>query len=83
MLAAHRDSGGVYGSPRITAELRAAGEIVSEKTVAKVTAEIGVAGISPRTFEPDHGGRRSLRTWWRAASTGGVSMRCGLPISPT
>ncbi|MFF3229130.1 IS3 family transposase [Nocardia suismassiliense] len=51
ILTAHRDSGGVYGSPRITAELRAAGEVVSEKTVAKIMAEIGVTGISPRTFK--------------------------------
>ena len=47
----HRDSGGVYGSPRITAELRAASERVSEKTVAKIMSEIGPAGISPRTFK--------------------------------
>ncbi|MER6791143.1 IS3 family transposase, partial [Amycolatopsis mediterranei] len=31
---AHQDSGGTYGSPRITAELRDQGEVVTAKTVA-------------------------------------------------
>jgi putative transposase len=42
IVQAHKDSDGTYGSPRITAELRDRGEVVSAKTVAKVMAGIGI-----------------------------------------
>jgi transposase InsO family protein len=48
---AHQDSHGIYGSPRVTAELRDQGEVVTAKTVAKIMASIGLEGISPRTFK--------------------------------
>jgi len=47
----HADSRGTYGSPRVAAELREQGEVVTEKTVAKIMAGIGLEGISPRTFK--------------------------------
>ncbi len=48
----HADSDHVYGSPRITADLREAGESVSAKTVAKLMRQNGIVGISPRKFTP-------------------------------
>ena len=51
ILDVHTDSEGTYGSPRVTSELRDRGEVVNEKTVAAIMAEIGIEGISPRTFK--------------------------------
>jgi putative transposase len=48
----HADSDGVYGSPRILADLREAGDTVSAKTVAKLMRRNAIVGISPRKFIP-------------------------------
>jgi len=48
----HDKSDGVNGSPRILADLREAGEVVSRKTVAKIMREQGIRGISPRPWTP-------------------------------
>ena len=44
----HTDSGGAYGSPRVTAELRDAGVLVNEKRVARVMREYAITGIRLR-----------------------------------
>lgn len=48
----YADSDQTYGSPRILADLREAGEQVSGKTVAKLMRQAGIVGISPRGFTP-------------------------------
>ena len=52
VAAFHRASDGVYGAPRILADLRDDGETVSRKTVAASLRRQQLAGISPRTFAP-------------------------------
>lgn len=49
---AHDASDGVNGAPRITADLREAGEVVSRKTVAKLMRDNDIRGISPRPWQP-------------------------------
>jgi putative transposase len=49
---AHDASDRVNGAPRILADLRDAGEVVSRKTVAKLMRENAIRGISPRPWRP-------------------------------
>ncbi len=51
VVQAHQASDGVYGAPRITAELRAHGCLVTRKTVAKVMRGLNLQGISPRPWK--------------------------------
>ncbi|MGW2573105.1 IS3 family transposase [Streptomyces sp. NPDC001537] len=55
--AVHGESGGAYGSPRITAELREKGRRVNEKRVARIMRTFSITGIRlrrrVRTTVPD------------------------------
>lgn len=56
----HDDSRGIYGSPRIHRQLRDDGEVVSEKTVAKLMKGLDLQGKCPpkrvpRTTDSGHG----------------------------
>ncbi|MEU6890176.1 IS3 family transposase [Streptomyces viridosporus] len=44
----HGESGGAYGSPRVTAELRAKGRRVNEKRVARIMRRFSITGIRLR-----------------------------------
>ncbi|MEU2135292.1 IS3 family transposase [Streptomyces sp. NPDC018352] len=53
----HGESGGVYGSPRVTAELREKGRRVNEKRIARIMRTFSITGIRlrrrVRTTVPD------------------------------
>jgi len=59
----HGESGGVYGSPRVHAQLRREGESVSRKRVERLMREAGIAGLAParkvRTTIPNPADTRS------------------------
>ena len=76
----HGESDEVFGTPRILADLREDGEIISRKTVAKTMRKLGLRGVCPKrwktttvtdpgdTYPPDAVKRRwdtgALNTVW-------------------
>ena len=50
IVRSHTASDGVYGAPRVHADLQSAGEAVARKTVAKLMRELRIQGISPRPW---------------------------------
>ena len=51
IMTCHKESNGTYGTRRITSELAEVGEAVSHNTVAARMKELGIEGISPRSFK--------------------------------
>lgn len=51
IAAIHRESRGTYGSPRVTAELRANGRAVSRKRVARLMRHLGLHARHKRRFK--------------------------------
>jgi hypothetical protein len=75
----HGDSDEVYGAPRILADLRADGEVVSRKTVAATMRRLGLVGICPKkwkmTSPPNCG-------WWAQLFGSRCTRTCSLPLLP-
>jgi len=47
----HGDSDEVSGSPKILADLRGDGEVISRKTVAKTMRKLGLVGVCPKRWK--------------------------------
>ena len=47
----HGDSDEIYAAPRILVDLRADGEIISRKTIARTMKRLSLAGICPKKWE--------------------------------
>ena len=84
----HEASDGVNGAPRILADLREAGEVVSRKTVAKIMAAGGDTWDQPAAVDPGHHDRRRQPALDPGPGAAPVRHRdsstaCGPPTSPT
>lgn len=70
----HGESDEVSGAPRILADLRADGEVISRKTVAKAMRNLGLQGICPRKWRTttiiDHADAYPVDLAQRAWDTG-------------
>src|SRR5680860_682082 len=73
----HGDSDGGSGSPKILADLRDDGEIISRKTVAKTMRKLGLRGICPKKWRTttiiDHGDAYPADAAKRAWDTGALN----------
>jgi putative transposase len=61
IISSHKISSGTYGAPRITTDLREAGERVSRNTVAARMAYLGIIGVSPLNRPGFDGGSGHFR----------------------
>lgn len=52
IVVIHKASRNTYGSPRVYEQLRESGEVVSEKTVAKIMKTREIKGKCPRRYKP-------------------------------
>ena len=84
---AYDGSRGLYGAPRITAQLRAGGTMVTEKTVAKVMKQHQIQAKTARRFRPmttdsNHVGMAGSRPLSPAPAPGTAAARTRATYGP-